>query len=265
MRVLANRNIPVRLVVRQNSDIQQLDDFFQPERVIQTADLFAEQPAWWQEACKDVDTVIHCAWYAEPGRYLQSTRNLDCLAGTLDFAKGAAEAGVRRFIGIGTCFEYDLTGGALSIETPLKPLSLYAAAKASSYLMLSQFFALQRTAFCWCRLFYLYGTGEDPRRFVPYLHSCLSAGKPAELTSGNQIRDYLEINTAASMIVEAALSRVEGAVNICSGIPVTIRHFAEQIADEYGLRDLLQFGARPDNVVDPPCVTGIKTSLSTSG
>ena len=55
------------------------------------------------------------------------------------------------------------------------------------------------------------------------------------------------------MIVDCALGRARRAVNICSGTPVTVRELAERIADEYGRRDLLRFGARPDNLVDPPC------------
>jgi dTDP-6-deoxy-L-talose 4-dehydrogenase (NAD+) len=59
------------------------------------------------------------------------------------------------------------------------------------------------------------------------------------------------------MIAEVALSDQKGPVNICSGTPVTVRQIAEQIADEHGRRDLLLFGARQDNVIDPPCVVGI--------
>ncbi len=50
------------------------------------------------------------------GQYLQSPKNLDCLAGTLRLAEGAVEARVRRVVGIGTCFEYDLDVGRLSIR-----------------------------------------------------------------------------------------------------------------------------------------------------
>jgi len=64
------------------------------------------------------------------------------------------------------------------------------------------------------------------------------------------------------MIVETAFSAVQGPVNICSGLPTTIRQLAEQIADEYGRRDLLRFGVRPDNLVDPPCVVGVRRELS---
>ena len=43
--------------------------------------------------------------------------------------------------------------------------------------------------------------------------------------------------------------------------PITVRQLAEQIADEYGRRDLLRFGAREDNQVDPPCVVGIPSRV----
>ncbi|HGG63060.1 MAG TPA: NAD(P)-dependent oxidoreductase, partial [Rhodobacteraceae bacterium] len=59
----------------------------------------------------------------------------------------------------------------------------------------------------------------------------------------------------------AASGKVTGAVNICSGRAITIRQLAERIADEYGRRDLLKFGARPDNLVDPPRVVGVPTVL----
>ena len=60
------------------------------------------------------------------------------------------------------------------------------------------------------------------------------------------------------MIVDVALGSRKGPVNICSGKPITVRELAERIADEFGRRDLLRFGARPDNPVDPPCVVGVR-------
>ena len=64
------------------------------------------------------------------------------------------------------------------------------------------------------------------------------------------------------MIVESALSKKQGPVNICSGVPITVRQLAEQIADEYGRRDLLKFGVRPDNLFDPVYVVGVKHEVS---
>ncbi|MEA3641713.1 MAG: NAD(P)-dependent oxidoreductase [Lamprobacter sp.] len=202
------------------------------------------------------DELSH-SLHAEPGQYLTSERNLDCLNGTLRLAQAFQCNGGRRFIGIGTCFEYDVQARVLSTGTSLRPGTLYAAAKASTFQLLSQLLPAAGIGFAWCRLFYLYGEGEDPRRLVPHLHARLSAGEPAELTSGRQIRDFLDVREAGERIAAVALGERQGAINICSGVPITVRQLAEQIADEYGRRDLLHFGARLDNRFDPPCVLGI--------
>jgi nucleoside-diphosphate-sugar epimerase len=256
---LNERGAAVRAIVREGKQNQLAAT--DTESIAASRNLFAEQSAWWEEICKDVDIVIHVAWHADPPTYLRSSKNLECLTGTLNLAKGAAQAGVRRFVGIGTCFEYDLTAGTLSIETKLRPTTPYAGAKAAAFMALSQWLPENKVEFAWCRLFYLYGQGEDVRRLVPYLRAKLTAGEPAELTSGNQVRDYLDVRDAGRMIAETALGAVQGPVNICSGIPITVRQLAEQIADEYGRRDLLHFGIRQDNLVDPPCVIGTRGPL----
>lgn len=258
LRAYAGLGYPLRIVVREGKE-NELKHQKGIESTVLTANLFAESAEWWATVCKGVDTVVHVAWYTEPGEYLLSELNIDCLVGTLQLAKGAARAGVRRFVGIGTCFEYDLHGGYLSINTPLLPLTPYAGSKAAVFITLSQWLLQQRVEFVWCRLFYLYGDGEDPRRLVPYLHACLGKGVEAKLTSGQQVRDYLDVAVAGQMIASAALSNIQGPVNICSGMPITLMELAENIADKYGRRDLLIFGAHPNGIFDPPCVVGVRT------
>jgi dTDP-6-deoxy-L-talose 4-dehydrogenase (NAD+) len=262
---LKDMGFRVRLVVRDGKQSEFLNIAY-IETVIITKDLFSESENWFSNACRNIDTVIHVAWYAEPGEYLHSTKNLDCLIGTLQLAKGASQAGVRRFIGVGTCFEYDLSVGILTVTTPLRPLTPYAGAKAAAFLALSQCLSAQGVDFAWCRLFYLYGEGEDERRLVPYLHKKLKLLEPAELTSGRQVRDYLDVKEAGRAIAEVVNAELIGAINICSGIPLTVRQLAERIASDYGRLDLLKFGVRQDNLIDPPYVVGVKnqTMVSTS-
>lgn len=254
---LLDKKIEVRAIVRRGKE-----NFFKDKNskveLITSDDLFKESDDWWAEQCKGIDTIIHVAWYAEPGKYLQSPKNIECLIGSLNLAKGAIKAGIRRFVGIGTCFEYDLNVGDLSINTPLKPSTPYAAAKAGLYTFLSELLPVQSIEFSWCRLFYLYGEGEDERRLVAYLHKQLSKNQTVELTSGRQVRDFLDVSEAGRMIVDVAMSERQGPINICSGIPITVRQLAEQIADDYGRRDLLNFGSRKDNLLDPPRVVGMR-------
>ncbi len=258
---LKTRDLDLRCVVR-NGSAHRLPDLTTSDQIVEVADLFAQSSEWWRDALADIDMVIHLAWYAEPGKYLMSSRNLDCLSGTLALAQGAAQAGVRRFVGVGTCFEYDLSLGYLSSDARLDPVTPYSAAKAAAFMTLKQWLPLQGVEFLWARLFYLYGKGEDPRRLVPYLHQQMQAGAMSDLTSGTQLRDFMDVEDAAALLLMDAFSDRQGASNIASGQGITVRQLAETIADEYGRRDLLNFGARADNLTDPPCVVGLRDTES---
>jgi nucleoside-diphosphate-sugar epimerase len=249
---------PVRIRVVSRPGQRKADPWPEATEVVQSADLFNESPSWWKEVCHGVDTVLHLAWYTEPGKYLQSPRNLDCLAGTISLAKGCCAANVRRVVGVGTCFEYDTSIGYLSASTALKPASPYAAAKAAAFFALGEHFRHAKVSFAWCRLFHLYGDGEDAGRLVPYVRSRLEQGLPVDLTGGTQIRDYMNVRDAAAELVNVLLSERTGAVNVCSSVGTTVRALVEDIADEYGRRDLLRFGVRAENFTDPPVVVGIR-------
>ena len=225
--------------------------------VIETRDLFAEDAAWWSGHLAGVDAVIHSAWYVEPGKYLDSPENIDCVAGSLALAEGAMSAGVRHFIGVGTCFEYRLPNAEITEHSELGPVTLYAAAKLALFHMLEHRFAGSGVDFTWARLFYLYGEGEHPARLFPTLHRKLSGGEPMLLSSGDKIRDFLDVVVAGALIATLAETGQTGIANICSGRPVTIRTVAEEIADLYGRRDLLEFGTAAVHPRDPAAVSGI--------
>ncbi len=260
LRALGEENVSVRVALRKGSEIPS-NISTKIDRIISSPDIFSESVEWWEQACIGVNCLIHIAWYVDPKDYLQSPRNFDCLIGSLNMAQGAALAGVRKFIGIGTCFEYDLSYGQLSVDTPLKPLTPYAGAKAAAYQFLSQYLPSRKVEFSWCRLFYLYGEGEYSRRLVSYIHQQLKADAPVYLTSGEQVRDFMDVSEAGKEIVKVALRDFKGAINICSGKAITVRQLAENIADQYGKRELLCFNQREKNLIDPDCVVGIKTWL----
>jgi nucleoside-diphosphate-sugar epimerase len=258
VRALAARSVDIVAVVRGGKEdrVKALPGVVQ---VVSTHDLFKESAEWWSKCCSSVQIVAHAAWYLEPGKYLNSVKNVECQIGTLNLAEGAIIAGVRRVVGIGSCFEYDLTSGVASLATPLRPASLYGASKVAVFQSLSKWLPLKSVEFAWCRLFYLYGPGEDARRLVPYIRSRLESGEVAELGSGVQIRDYLDVRVASEKVADIILGSCTGPFNICSGVPITVRQLAEGIADTYGRRDLLRFGVRPalPAAGDPPCVIGL--------
>ncbi|WP_445160703.1 NAD-dependent epimerase/dehydratase family protein [Mycobacterium sp. Dal123C01] len=254
---LLERSCSVRVLVRDPSRLRGISESRALE-VVQTPDLFAESTSRLEELLEGSETLLHAAWYAEPGKYLTSPLNLACLTGTLNLASAFAAVGGKRFVGVGTCAEYDTSAGLMTADTPLLPNTLYAACKAAAFQVLSRFFDPEDTSFAWCRIFYLYGEGEDERRLVPYIRAQLEAGQEVLLTRGDQVRDFLDVKDAARMIADVALGQQQGAKNICSGEAMTVRQLAESIADEYGRRELLRFGARPENKFDPPRVVGVR-------
>jgi nucleoside-diphosphate-sugar epimerase len=225
--------------------------------IVETADLFGESVDWWVEALDSVDTVIHAAWYVEPGKYLDSLENMRCVEGSLRLAEAAARTGVRQFIGIGTCFEYRLPNDHITADAEVGPVTLYAAAKLSLFHMLEKRFAGTSTTLTWARLFYLFGEGEHPARLFPMLHRKLAAGEAVQLTSGDKLRDFLDVAEAGAMIAVLAETGQSGVVNICSGKAVTIREIAEEIADRHGRRDLITFGTATVHPRDPVAVVGV--------
>lgn len=225
--------------------------------IIQCDDVFAQTPQWWEQACKGVDAIIHAAWYVNPADYLDSEQNAACISGTFKMAQGAAVARVQHFVGLGTCMEYALPSEQLSIDSPTAPATVYGACKLALFTILDGFFEATDVQFSWCRLFYLFGEGENDKRLYPYLHRCLAAGKPATLGAGTQLRDYLDVAVAGAAIADVVDTGQVGAINVCSGRPVSIRAFAESIADRYGRRDLLEFGVHQPHPRDPAAVVGV--------
>jgi len=256
LRLAIDAGVPLRVIARPDRR-EALPHGLPAHAVIETPNLFAETADWWQRTCAGVDTIIHLAWHTEPATYLTSPLNLECLQGTCALARGAAGANTRRFVGIGTCFEYEISTDPISEHTRLLPATPYSAAKAAAFLALSTYMPTVGIEFAWCRLFYLHGEGENPSRLVPYIRQKLSANQPVELSAGDQIRDFLHVKEAARRIFEVASSSRQGPVNVCSGRPTTVRELAESIADEYGKRHLLKFGARPPNLFDPPKIVGV--------
>ena len=52
------------------------------------------------------DICLHLAWYAEPGKYLTSQKNLLMMQSSLELIQIAGAVGCNRFIAAGTCAEY---------------------------------------------------------------------------------------------------------------------------------------------------------------
>ncbi len=212
------------------------------------------------------DVVIHLAWYANPQDYLISAENVDSLASTLTFARALLNGGCRRIVGVGTCLEYaDLPRPRLETD-PLDPKSLYARCKHAAHLVLAELFRQSGASLAWARLFHIHGRGEHPSRLVPSLAAALRAGRPFALSPGEQVRDHLDVRDVGSALVHiASHPELEGAVNVCSGKPVTLRTVLDTVGRELRRPELLEFGKRAYVAGEVMNLAGVPSRLFESG
>lgn len=197
------------------------------------------------------DAILHLAWNVEHGKFWTARDNLDWVAASLKLARAALDRGVRRFVGVGTCFEYRWPddGNCDELTGEIAPTTLYAVAKDATRRVLAE---LNDMSFAWGRLFHLYGPFEHEQRLVASLASRLARGEKAPMSQGLATRDFLDARDAGAALAALALTDVRGAVNIASGEGVSIASIAGRLGAISGRPDLIERGALPDRPGDPP-------------
>jgi nucleoside-diphosphate-sugar epimerase len=197
--------------------------------------------------------LLHFAWNVEHGKYWSSPHNLEWLAASLQLVQFFHELGGRRVVGVGTCAEYEWgTSRCVELETPLKPATLYGAAKNALRQVVESFADANDLEFAWGRIFLTFGPHEHEARLVPSVTKALLRGEIAECSAGTHLRDFLYVEDVADAFAALTDSAVQGAFNIASGEPASVRDVAQRLAKLAGRVDLLRLGALPERAGDPP-------------
>jgi len=188
--------------------------------------------------------LLHLAWYTIPSKYWTATENLEWVQASLNLLFNFHRHGGQRVVMAGSCAEYDWQYGYCKEDiTPLVPNTLYGTCKHSLQTILTAFAQQNQLSWAWGRIFFLYGPHEYPQRLVSSVINALLKNQPAKCSHGNQIRDFLHVQDVASAFVALLDSEVIGAVNIASGIPVTLKSVIFEIANLIGNPELVQLGA----------------------
>lgn len=212
--------------------------------------------------------LLHLAWTTEHGAYWNDPRNDEWAKSTQVLASAFATHGGRRFVGAGTCAEYDWTdlrAPCREDETPCSPRTIYGRAKLHAATQVMAIAADAGISATWGRLFLLYGPGEDSRRLIPSVIDALRSGERARVSAGTQVRDFLHVSDVAAAFVALLSSSLEGPVNIGSGVPTTVRAVVEQIALTVGRPAAVDFGAIPMQTGEPPMLVADIARLSSAG
>ena len=165
---------------------------------------------------------------------------------TLRLLRSFAHHGGRRATVAGSCAEYDWVGQDRLLSerrTPLRPATLYGVSKNATRSVAEAFANQAGFELAWGRIFFVYGPGEARARLVPSVITSLLEGRPACVSDGFQVRDFIYVGDVGAPLWLDLESNVHGAVNIGSGDGVTVRKVVEEIGALTGRADLIEFGA----------------------
>jgi nucleoside-diphosphate-sugar epimerase len=197
--------------------------------------------------------LLHFAWYAVPGKYPSAPENLRWCNATIELLAAFANAGGKRAVFAGSCFEYDFSYGyCVEDRTPSNPGTFYGVCKNATREIVEGFCRQFGLSAAWARIFHLFGPYEPAGRLVPSVVGALLKGEPARCSHGRQIRDFLYVEDVATAFVALLDSNICGTVNIGSGEPTSLRHLVTSLAMTTGAPGMVEFGALPSRPDDPP-------------
>ena len=167
----------------------------------------------------------------------------------------------------GSGFEYTPQSRPLTEDDPTYPASPHGISKAAATLCAANYSTeVPITLF---RIFYVYGPGERLPRLLPYIVENTRLGKPVELTSCEQVRDFVYVRDIASIFGRALERTPEDGhlriLNLGSGLAVPLKDFVctvIRVLQKWGLKAQIEFGSRPYRTREPMYYVANTTRLA---
>jgi nucleoside-diphosphate-sugar epimerase len=185
-----------------------------------------------REAMRGVDTVFHLAAQSnvlgavrEPRYAFESN-----VAGTFNVLEAAVTAGVRRLIFASSREAYgEPQTLPVREDAPLAAKNGYGASKAAGELYCRAFSADTALETVVLRLANVYGP-RDVDRVIPRWLTRAEAGEPLDVYGGDQLIDFVPVQTVVAAFLRAAEADVAGLpINVGSGVGTPILALAERL------------------------------------
>ncbi|WP_100627192.1 NAD-dependent epimerase/dehydratase family protein [Algoriphagus formosus] len=200
------------------------------------------------------DVVVHLAAHSMSPPYdtLENCMYWNVLA-PLKLFNQAIEAGVKRFVVAGSCFEYGKSGEDyefIPVNAPLKPTLTYAASKAAASIAFYQLAIEKKLELSIHRIFHVYGPGEADYRLWPSLKRAAENGEDFPMTLGEQVRDFIHVDEVVNQLLDYCFEgKIESGKplvrNLGTGKAQSILEFSESWWNKWGAKGKLLVGQLP--------------------
>lgn len=252
--VFLENNYQVLVVTRNVGKAQKIDCFNEVSFI--ELDIFHE----FQKLNIHSDIgVVHLAWQGLPN-YKSEFHISENLPLNYNLLKFLVQKGIQNLLITGTCAEYGLQSGMLKSTALTQPNTQYAFAKDALHKQLR--FLQNNIEFNlkWARLFYIFGeVGGRSNSILKQLEKAIDDGeKTFNISGGEQLRDYLAIEEVAKQLFRLFEMQKNGAFNICSGEPMSIRRLVENHIKKRGSQIEINAGFYPYLDYEPMAFWGEK-------
>ena len=190
------------------------------------------------------DVVIHFAWDGGNNNnnindINQFYKNIPCSLSLLEIINKCTNK--PKFIGVGSFAEYgNIISKAEESQTE-NPVTFYGLSK-NIFKNISEMYCEQNLIeWAWIRPCYIYGFGDVSTRLIPSVINNLLQNKKISLDMCNKTIDYLHIYDFCSAISSIIDTKINGIVNICSGIEYNLKDIINNIENKIQKNGLIDY------------------------
>lgn len=207
------------------------------------------------------DVVLHMAW--RDGFRHNSDAHIDDLPKHFRLIRDLYAGGLKHLAVMGTMHEVGYWEGPITEDSCCNPASLYGIAK-NALREVTRLQADQHDAvFQWIRAYYIVGDDKFGNSIFSKLLAAAEEGRPTfPFTTGKNKYDFISVGELAHQIAAIiGQDQINGVINACTGLPITLAERVEAYIQDNGLDIALEYGAFPDRAYDSPGVWGDATKI----
>ena len=224
------------------------------------SDVFRDTEKLLESAGK-IDVFLHLAW--RDGFMHNSDSHMLYLSDHYRLLMTVIASGVKQIAVMGSMHEVGYWEGPIDENSPCNPMSMYGIAKDALRRALFQMTKGQDVVVQWMRGYYIMGDDERSSSIFGKITRAEKEGKEEfPFSTGKNRYDFITVQELGKQIASVVTQKeVQGIINCCTGVPVSLSDQVNRFIQEHGYRIRLKYGAFPDRPYDSPGVWGDSTKI----
>ena len=242
VRALLKSEANIVLAVRDSSNIKSYSDIRNRVEVIECDLLDEKSLTFLTQVEPDYVYNLAARGVDDPNGEPSSMFQVNTY-GSFTLLNKLKETRVKKFIHVGTAYEYGCNINPIDEEALLGPKNHYAASKLAGSVYAQTFCKTDNLPMVLVRCFTAYGPGQGRTFFIPEVITSFLEGREVEVTSGKQIRDFLYIDDLITGLLLAAKGENGEVFNIGGGKGYSVKDVVMKIGDLLDENKKIKFGA----------------------